>query len=297
MRVWLIQRDIIQMQRLNQFPHYAQLVRLDKPIGILLLLWPTMWALWLANDGMPSWPLLIIFGLGTVVMRSLGCILNDIADRHIDGHVKRTESRPLVSGKVSLRAALILAGCLALMAFVLVLQLNRLTIGLAFVGLLLAAIYPYLKRVTHLPQVGLGLAFSWSVPMAFAASLGYVPLDAWYLFATAAIWPVIYDTMYAMVDRYDDMRIGVKSSAILFAERDCMIVLILQIIFVVMLGLLGWVFELEMPYFYCLIFVIGLFAYQQALIRTRKAVDCFAAFTNNHYVGLMVFVGILWGQY
>lgn len=297
MQVWWIQRDIKFMQRLSQFPHYAELIRLNKPIGILLLLWPTLWALWLANGGMPPLSLLIIFVLGTVVMRSLGCILNDIADRKIDGHVQRTQSRPLAAGKVSLREALILAGILAIVAFILVLQCNWLTIGLAFVGLALAGIYPYLKRVTHLPQVGLGIAFSWSVPMAFAASLGYVPSVAWYLFVTAAIWPVIYDTMYAMVDRYDDVRIGVKSSAILFAKHDCMMIAVLQIIFVVMLGLLGWVFHLAVQYLYCLLFVIALFVYQQALIQTRKPADCFAAFMNNHYVGLMVFVGILWGQY
>ncbi len=275
---------------------YIRLLRLDKPIGILLLLWPTMWALWLANHGMPSLRLLFVFVLGTVLMRSCGCVLNDIADRKVDGFVERTKSRPLAQGEISVFSACVVAGVLAFISFLLVLLCNALTIGLAVVGAVLALGYPYLKRVTHLPQLGLGVAFAWGIPMAFAASTGFVSEEAWFLFLTAAIWPVIYDTMYAMVDREDDVRLGVKSTAILFGRDDRLMIGLLQCVFIVMLSVVGKIFQLDVAYQYCLLSAIILFLYQQILIKDRERSNCFAAFLNNQYVGMAVFIGILWGQ-
>lgn len=271
---------------------YVHLTRLNKPIGILLLLWPTLWALWLAADGVPGTIITAIFIGGVILMRSAGCIINDFADRHFDGRVKRTENRPLATGKISTRSALSLFLILSLCAFLLVLQLNRLTIHLAFIGMVLAVVYPFLKRVTHLPQLGLGLAFAWGVPMAFAAELNSVPTNTWLVFLAAAIWPVIYDTMYAMVDREDDLTIGVKSTAILFASYDKLIILLLQLLFLFLLIVIGYVFVLHAIYFVSLIGVLVLFIYQQFLIRQQND-GCFKAFLNNNWVGLIIFLGIV----
>lgn len=271
---------------------YGELMRLHRPIGILLLLWPTLWSLWLAAEGIPRWDLLIIFTLGVVVMRSAGCVINDYADRKIDGSVRRTRDRPLARGAVTSREALILFAGLCLLALALVLLTNRLTILLAFGGLLLAGIYPFMKRHTYLPQVVLGAAFAWSIPMAFAAQRGELVHELWLIYVVVVIWTVVYDTFYAMVDREDDRRIGVKSTAILFGEQDRLITGFLQLITLYGLILIGSRFELGMPYYGGMAAAAGLFAYQQYLIRFRDRDACFAAFLNNHWVGLVVFAGI-----
>jgi len=283
------------MQLLANFPHFLRLMRFHQPIGILLLLWPMLWALCLASAGHPDESILIIFILGVVVMRAAGCIINDIADRHVDGYVQRTALRPLASGAISLKSALFLFAALMCVAFSLVLMCNVLTIKLAFVGAALASIYPYLKRITNLPQLGLGLAFSWSIPMVFAAQTNHVPVEAWLLFATACYWPVIYDTFYAMADREDDIKVGIKSTAILFGNRDRLLTAMLQIIFVNMLIWVGYVFALSIFYYISLLIVSLLFIYQQKLIRRRLPQDCFAAFLNNNWVGLVILIGIILG--
>ena len=281
------------MKCVKSFKPYADLMRLNKPIGIMLLLWPTLWALWLASGGYPRLMLLFVFVLGVVLMRSAGCVINDLADRNLDAYVKRTCDRPLVSKRVSVGAAMILAGGLLLLAFGLVCLCNAATIRLALVGAVLACGYPFLKRVTHLPQVGLGLAFSWGVPMAFAAVSGEVSLAAWYVFATAMLWPVIYDTMYAMADREDDLNIGIKSTAILFGAHEKGILAVLQAVFVLMLMGMGVLFKLSFYYGVGVAVVIGLFVYQQWLIKDKKPIPCLAAFTNNHWVGFVIWIGIL----
>lgn len=268
------------------------LMRLNKPIGFFLLLWPTLWALWLASSGMPPLNILIIFITGTLVMRSAGCIINDFADRHFDKYVERTRERPLTTGAVTVKEALILFFILLSIAFVLVLFLNPLSIELAFIGAGLAIFYPYMKRFTHLPQVGLGTAFSWGVPMAFAATTNNVPTTAVILFFTALIWPVIYDTQYAMTDRKDDLKLNLQSTAILFGQWDKIIIGLLQIIFLLMLSWVGYLFQLTTYYYLSLILVAILFIYQQRLIYTRLPKNCFRAFLNNHWVGLIIFLGI-----
>lgn len=276
----------------ERLPQYFFLMRLDKPIGILLLLWPTLWALWLASAGQPNNDILFIFVAGVFLMRSVGCVLNDIADRHIDGHVERTKLRPMASGKVTVTEALVLAAVLLSLAFFLVLVCNLLTIQLAFAGAAFTAFYPLMKRFTHLPQLGLGVAFSWGIPMAFAAVTGGVTLSTWFLFFTALVWPIIYDTMYAMVDRSDDVKIGVKSTAILFDTMDRLVIGLLQLLFVVMLVIVGLMFRLYAIYYLCLVFVTLLFIYQQWLIKDRSPNKCFHAFLNNNVVGLVIFIGI-----
>jgi 4-hydroxybenzoate polyprenyltransferase len=280
------------MQLRDHFLQYAYLMRLDKPIGILLLLWPTLWALWIATAGEPPSQILFIFIAGVVLMRSAGCVINDCADREFDPDVLRTRSRPLASGKIAPKHALILAATLAAVAFLLVLFCNRLTIVLSFVGAALACIYPYLKRMTHLPQFGLSLAFTWGVPMAFAATTGTVSKAAWFLFLTAGIWPIIYDTMYAMVDRSDDIQVGIKSTAVLFDSMDKMIIGLLQTLFIVMLIIVGLTYRLHSPFYLSLLGVAGLFAWQQWLIRHRDPLGCLNAFRNNNWVGLVIFIGI-----
>ncbi len=271
---------------------YAFLIRLDKPIGTLLLLWPTLWAMWLAQQGRPAFDILFIFIAGTFLMRSAGCAINDFADRNFDGQIARTRQRPLASKKILPIEALIIAALLSLIAFLLVLHCNRFTIELAFVGAFLAAAYPFLKRVTHLPQLGLGLAFTWGVPMAFAAICNSIPLAAWVLFLTGLIWPIIYDTMYAMVDREEDKKVGIKSSAILFDQMDTFIIALLQVLFLVMLVVVGIMFRLHVIYLISLIIVALLFGYQQWLLKTGEAKKCFAAFLNNNWVGFVIFLGI-----
>lgn len=276
-----------------QLKQYSSLMRLDKPIGIFLLLWPTLWAVWLSAKGHPEPRILIIFVLGVILMRSAGCIINDFADRRVDGFVARTRERPLVTGKVNVLQAAILFLILISCAFGLVLQLNYLTIELSFIGVFLAILYPFLKRWTHWPQLGLGLAFAWGVPMAFAAELNVLPMRAWSVFFAALVWPVIYDTLYAMVDRQDDIIIGIKSTAILFDRYDRFIVGIFQFLFLCLLVIIGNLFSLKNNYFVSLTGVLLLFIYQQCLIRKRDPQACFKAFLNNHWVGMVIFIGIM----
>lgn len=268
-------------------------MRLDKPIGTLLLLWPTLWALWLAGNGKPNKNIVIIFILGVIIMRSAGCIINDIADRHVDKFVERTRQRPLATQEISVHSAIILFSLLCIFAFLLVIQLNMLTIGLAFIGLLLTIIYPFMKRFTHLPQIGLGFAFAWGVPMAFAAELQAVPISAWALFFVAALWPIIYDTIYAMVDRADDMKIGVKSTAILFGRQTPLIIAILQLIWIISLIGVGLLFSLQWPYFISVGLASALFIYQLWLIYEADRLNCFKAFLNNQWIGMIIFLGVL----
>lgn len=277
----------------ERLPQYAFLMRLDKPIGILLLLWPTLWAIWLASYGRPDAKILFVFAAGVVLMRSAGCVINDFADRHFDGHVERTKRRPLPAGKVTPIEALTLAFILCACAFLLVLSCNTLTVQFAFIGVGLTCIYPFMKRITHLPQVGLGIAFTWGVPMAFAAEKGYVDVSGWVLFCTGIIWPIIYDTMYAMVDREDDQKIGVKSTAILFNEMDKFMIGLLQVLFIFMLVAVGIIFNLHAAYAISIVIVFFLFAYQQWLIKDRCPQKCFKAFISNNWVGLTIFLGIV----
>lgn len=276
---------------------YAQLMRFDKPIGTLLLLHPTLWALFIAADGMPPLSILLIFTLGVIVMRAAGCVINDYADREIDKHVKRTSQRPLATGRVTITEAKIVFVILLLFAFMLNLMLNRYTFLLSFVAVFLAVIYPFMKRFTHLPQVVLGVAFGWSIPMAFGAVSEALPLECWLLFFANLAWTVAYDTQYAMVDRDDDLRIGVKSTAILFAQYDNKIIALLQLITLILLTLVGIVQEYNIGYFIVLALSATLFIYQCWLTRKRERSDCFNAFLNNHYVGLGVFFAILVGVY
>ncbi len=269
-----------------------QLIRFDKPIGTLLLLWPTLWALWIAAGGIPDYGLLAIFTAGTFLMRSAGCILNDLADRNVDGAVERTRGRPLVTGAVSVREARALLLLLLLLAFVLVLFTNPLTIALSLPAVLMASTYPFMKRYTHLPQIVLGAAFSWGIPMAFAAQLGELPAALWLLYLGNLIWTVVYDTKYAMVDRPDDLLVGIKSTAILFGPHDRLVIGLLQMLCLLVLYLAGLQFGLGAPYNLSLVVVAGLFAYHQYLIREREREACFKAFRHNNWVGVAIFAGI-----
>lgn len=268
------------------------ITRMDKPIGTYLLLWPTYWALWIASDGWPNLQLLLIFSLGVFIMRSAGCVINDFADRKIDGEVERTKNRPLVNGMMTSIEAINLFGLLIGMALGLVLMLSWPTIYLSIVAVLLAAIYPFMKRYTQLPQLFLGAAFSWGMIMAFSEAQGEIPLVAWLLFTANLCWTVAYDTMYAMVDRDDDVKIGVKSTAILFAENDKRVIGFLQLTTLGLLWTVGDILAFGWPYQLCLIGAAGLFSYQQLLIVNRERDACFQAFLHNHWVGLIVFVGI-----
>jgi len=272
---------------------YYLLMRLHKPIGILLLLWPMYWALWIASNGKPDALVFIVFTLGVVLMRSAGCVINDYADRKIDPHVARTKDRPIASGQVHKNEALQLFFVLILVAFLLVLLMNPVTIKLSFGGVFLAALYPFMKRHTHLPQVFLGAAFGWAVPMVFAAQTGEVPPLAWLLFIATLIWAVVYDTMYAMVDREDDLKIGVKSTAILFAELDKVIIGFFQILLLIALMMIGQRAELGSLYFSSVFIALLLSVYQQYLIKDRVPAKCMEAFLNNNWLGLVVFVGIV----
>ncbi|MCA2015398.1 4-hydroxybenzoate octaprenyltransferase [Vibrio tritonius] len=272
---------------------YWQLMRMDRPIGSLLLLWPTIWALILAAKGIPDWKVLVVFIIGVFSMRSAGCVINDFADRKVDGFVKRTRNRPLPSGVVSSKEAIALFLGLSLLSFLLVLTMNSLTIQLSFFGIVLAFIYPFMKRYTNLPQLFLGLAFSWSIPMAFAAQSGELPTLAWFVFAINVLWTIAYDTQYAMVDRDDDLKIGIKSTAILFGRFDKLIIGVLQLITLVMLIMLGRELQLGVIYYWILLVAGGLFVYQQHLIRHRNRELCFTAFLNNNYVGMAIAVGLL----
>jgi 4-hydroxybenzoate polyprenyltransferase len=272
---------------------YARLMRFDRPIGMLLLLWPVLWALWIAAAGKPALPVLVVFVAGVVLMRSAGCVINDYADRAFDPQVKRTRDRPLAAGRVSPREALVLFVVLALSAFTLVLFMNRLTILLSFVGAALTASYPFMKRWTHLPQFYLGAAFGWGVPMAFAAQTGSVPVDAWILFGATLCWAVAYDTAYAMVDRDDDVRVGVKSTAILFGRADRLMIVLFHALTLALLAWAGARAGLGLTYYMGLLLAAGLALYQQWLMRARDRDGCFRAFLNNNWFGVAVFVGLV----
>lgn len=277
----------------EKLPHLLSVSRLDKPIGIYLLLWPTLWGLWIAAEGFPGWHLLIVFVLGTVLTRSAGCIINDIADRKFDAGVKRTAGRPLVSGQLDLKDAVIFMALLLLAALILVLTTNAMTIVLACIAVAVAGLYPFMKRITYLPQVVLGIAFSFGIPMSFAAVTGAIPNFAWLLVVANVLWTVAYDTEYAMVDRDDDIKLGIKSTAILFAEMDKLIIGILQLLFLSILFLVHGHIQLSWSYDIGLLVATGFFIYQQYLIRDRDRDACLAAFRNNHWVGLAIFLGIL----
>ena len=268
-------------------------MRMHRPIGILLLLWPMYWALWIASEGQPEPVVLIVFTLGVIIMRAAGCVINDYADRNIDPHVKRTKDRPIANGLVSPNEALLLCCLLVLIAFLLVLLMNELTIALSIGALVLAAIYPFMKRYTHLPQVFLGAAFGWAVPMVYAAQTGVLPTPlAWLIFVATVIWAVIYDTMYAMVDRKDDIKIGVKSTAILFGDADKIIIALFQGMFLLTLLIIGQKAQLG-QYFYTGVFIALLLSiFQQFLIKDRVPEKCMMGFLNNNYLGLVVFLGI-----
>ena len=272
--------------------HYWRLMRFDKPIGILLLLWPAMWALWMAGQGRPNPLVLFVIVSGVVIMRAAGCVINDYADRDFDPHVERTQQRPIAAGLVSPKEALILFVALCLTAFGLVCLLNGLTIALSVPGAFLAATYPFMKRFTHLPQAYLGVAFGWAVPMSFAAQTGSIPFVGWELFLATVLWALNYDTMYAMVDRDDDLKIGVKSTAILFGEHDRQIIGGLQLLMLAILVLIGLQLGFSVPYYIGLLVAAGFFVYQQWLIAHRVKANCFKAFLNNHWFGATVFVGL-----
>lgn len=272
---------------------YARLTRINRPIGIWLLLWPTLWALWIASNGRPSLSLLLIFVAGTVLTRSAGCIVNDLADRNVDPHVRRTRERPLAARRISPYSALLLCVVLAGIALVLVLQLNALTIKLSLIAVGLTVSYPFFKRFFPLPQFYLGLTYGWGVPMAFAAQLGYVPRVGWVLMLTALIWAGVYDTFYAMVDRDDDLRIGMHSTAITFGDLDLLLIAVMQAMVLLALLLVGNSLQLSQPYFVALVVGALLFGWQQWIARNRDREACFDAFRQNNYVGVVVLVGLI----
>ena len=271
---------------------YAQLIRLDKPIGILLLLWPTLIALWIAAEGWPDPLVLTVFTIGVILMRSAGCAINDYADRHIDSKVKRTKQRPLTSGKISEKEALLVFASLSLMAFALVLLMNELTIWMSLGGVILAASYPFMKRYHYLPQVHLGAAFGWAVPMAYTAQANEITTITWLIFLATVLWATAYDTMYAMVDYDDDIKIGVKSTAILFGNQDRLIIGIIQLLLILNLLLIGHRAGLS-GFYYLGVSAACLFAiYQQYLIKDRDRELCFKAFLNNNWFGMVLFAGV-----
>ncbi len=273
-------------------PDFLELIRFDRPIGTYLLLWPTLWALWIAAEGVPDIKLLVIFMLGTFLMRSAGCVINDYADRNFDGHVARTAKRPIATGRIQPKEALWFFSVLCVIAFLLVLFTNQKTILLSFGAVALASIYPFMKRYTHLPQLVLGAAFSWGIPMAFAAQRNELPAQLWLIYIAVVMWTVVYDTFYAMVDREDDLKIGIKSTAILFGNDDRLITGVLQVCVIAVLLLAGGQFNLGISYYSAIVISAGFFVYQQHLIRQRDRDLCFKAFLNNNWVGAIIFVGI-----
>ena len=277
----------------NKLLAYHRLMRTDKPIGALLLLWPTLWALWVATPGVPPLWILGVFIAGVWLMRAAGCVVNDYADRKFDGHVKRTAHRPLPSGQVTEKEARTLFIVLVLLSFLLVLTLNTMTILLSVAALALAWVYPFMKRYTHLPQVVLGAAFGWSIPMAFAAVSESVPLSCWLMFLANILWAVAYDTQYAMVDRDDDLKIGIKSTAILFGRQDKLIIGILQVAVLALMVAIARLNGLNWEFYWSILVAGLLFAYQQKLIAKREREACFKAFMNNNYVGLVLFLGLV----
>jgi 4-hydroxybenzoate polyprenyltransferase len=275
---------------------YWRLMRADKPIGIYLLLWPCIWALWIASTGMPDLHILVVFVLGVVVMRSAGCVINDYADRNIDGLVERSSTRPLVTGDITEKEALGVFFLLLFFALILVLTLTWQTVLMSVGGLILATIYPFMKRYTHLPQVILGAAFSWSIPMAFVATGQALNWVVWALYFANLAWTVAYDTQYAMVDKNDDIKVGVKSTAILFGQYDKLIIMLLQILSLLLLTTVALWLKLSWPFYLALVISMGLFVYQHWLIKDRDRSLCFKAFLHNHYVGLVLAIGII-GHY
>jgi len=271
---------------------YFRLMRLNKPIGIYLLLWPTYWALFLSAGGWPDIDLLIIFTFGVIITRSAGCVINDYADREIDKHITRTSDRPITAGEISPKAALLLFIALGLAAFALVLLTNTLTIKISFIALALTVLYPFTKRWTNLPQLILGLAFAMSVPMAFSAQTGTVPASAGWIFLATVLWTLIYDTLYAMADRDEDLKIGVKSTAILFAKYDQIFITLLQVLLMIVFIKIGNLFDLGTFYDVSLIIILLFMIYHQFLIKKRQKMDYFKAFINNHFIGMAVFFGI-----
>lgn len=278
---------------IDRLQQYWLLARFDKPIGIFILLWPTLWALWVAGAGRPDWLILTVFVLGVVLMRAAGCVINDYADKDFDPHVERCKTRPIAAGKVTPKEALAVFAVLCLTAFGLVLLMNWYTIALSFIGAFLAASYPFMKRFTHLPQAYLGAAFGFAVPMAFAAQTNSIPLHAWLLYLAVLLWALVYDTMYAMVDIEDDLKIGVKSTAILFGKRVREITAALQLFILGLLITVGQMQQLAWPYYVGLAVGAGLFGYQQKLIFHFHKPDCFKAFLNANWFGLAVFAGLL----
>ncbi len=277
----------------QQLKPYIQLMRLDRPIGILLLLWPTLSALWIAAEGKPDLTVFIVFTLGVIIMRSAGCVINDYADRKVDGLVSRTANRPLITGAVTSKQALQLFAGLGIAAFLLVLLLNTMTIWMSFIGLFLAATYPYMKRYTYLPQVYLGAAFGWAIPMVFAAQTDTVSNIAWLLFLANILWATAYDTFYAMADRKDDLVAGVKSTAILFGEDDKIIIGVLQVGFLFIMILVGSQLEMTFSYYAGVFVAAGLSIYQQKMTKNREPAQCMHAFLNNNWVGAALFLGIV----
>jgi len=276
----------------DRFRIYLRLMRADKPIGTYLVAWPMLWALWLAGQGHPDASVVLVFIAGAFLMRSAGCVINDFADRKVDPHVERTRARPLATGEISSKEALGLFAALCLAAFALVLTTNTLTVYLSFGGVALAALYPFMKRYTHWPQVFLGAAFGWAVPMAFAAQSGSVPAAAWLVFAANVCWVVAYDTMYAMVDRDDDLKIGVKSTAILFGQWDRHIIGLFQLAFLVLMVFAGRAFEVGLLFYIGLLVAAGFALYHQRLIHARQRDACFKAFLNNNLLGMTVFIAL-----
>lgn len=272
---------------------YIRLMRLDRPIGILLLLWPTLSALWIAAEGLPEPTVLFVFVFGVILMRSAGCAINDFADRDVDGMVWRTRDRPLATGEIKARNAVIVFVLMAIIAFGLVSLLNTLTILLSLVAVLLAATYPFMKRYTYLPQLYLGMAFGWAIPMAFAAQTGTVPVIAWLLFLANIIWTTVYDTFYAMADREDDLLAGIKSTAVLFGDDDLKIQGILQVSYIGVMLLIGHQLQLGGIYYLGLLVVVGFFVFQQYLSRHREPQACLRAFLNNNWVGLTIFISLV----
>ncbi|HEY3300648.1 MAG TPA: 4-hydroxybenzoate octaprenyltransferase [Methylophilaceae bacterium] len=276
---------------------YERLMRLDKPIGILLLLWPTLWALWIAGEGHPEPIFIAIFTMGTILMRSAGCVMNDIADRKYDAHVARTQARPLATGEVTVKEAMLLAAALSLIAFGLVLFLNQLTIELSFCALFLAASYPLTKRFLAIPQAYLGIAFGFGIPMAFAALTGEVPAVAWLMLLANIFWAVAYDTEYAMVDREDDLKIGIRSSAIFFGQRDVAIIMMCYAATLVLMAAVGYIVKMHWPYYIGIAIAAIIALYHYSLIKNRDRAACFKAFLHNNWFGAAIFVGFLLGMY
>ena len=272
---------------------YFRLMRFDKPIGIYLLLWPTLWALFLAKRGLPDIDLMIIFTLGVILMRSAGCVINDFADRNIDKFVMRTKDRPLTSGEVSEKGALIVFSFLILMSFGLVLMTNFLTVQLSIVAVFLATLYPFVKRWSNLPQFVLGSAFAMSIPMAFSATLGFVPSNAWWIFLASILWTIVYDTIYAMSDRDDDIKIGVKSTAILFGKYDRLIIGLFQVLFTATLFVITDSFQLGLFFKISIFLSVLIMVYHQYLIKDREKSKCFKVFLNNHNIGAILFFGLI----